>query len=348
MVLRQSGPMWVKPSRGPMFAGMKSTCETRISTSSLRASGCAIFSNCSRVSDSEVISVCSWGCKGRDPLLCPGGSVPAPRASANTPCVATLPSRAGDGEAPQFLGRMIVHETPKPSTARSVVFFTIICANRLSLLGTTLTICTGASSEIGGGTPERPSASQNLVFWGRARLRFLEAENHALAASLEVRIVGKRFFESLPHRGSTCGGFEDGERCALRIGQDGNAANIFKIFGQHIKFGAEIFCGRGRGVAIGNGKVWQPMSGSTSLVVGSGGNAANELLAVLDVPVIVGGIFVFLHHLPAKQIGIELSRARLIGSRQVGPAQCPVGGRDSGSEMVDGLPERKSRASGVL
>src|SRR5207253_8337816 len=99
--------------------------------------------------------------------------------------------------------------------------------------------------------------------------------------------------------GSTRGGFENGEGGALRVGDDRNAAHVFKIRRRHIELGAKIFCGRSSGVTVGSGEVRQPVSGSAGLEIRSRGNTADEFLAVHDVPVIVS-LFVFLQKLPAE------------------------------------------------
>src|SRR6266853_2571821 len=134
------------------------------------------------------------------------------------------------------------------------------------------------------------------------------------------------------------GGLEDGEGGALRIGDDGNAADVLKIGGRHVELGAK-FLGLGGGrVAIGNGEVREPMRRNASLVMRGRRDATDEVLAVFDVPVIVGGVFIFLYYLPAKEVGIELTRAGLVGRIQVGPAKRPLRASDSGSRILVGLP----------
>jgi hypothetical protein len=134
----------------------------------------------------------------------------------------------------------------------------------------------------------------------------------------------------------------------LWVGHDGNAADIFKIRGRHIDLGSEIFCSRGSDVAIGNGEVREPVRGSAGLAVGSRRDSADELLAILDVPVIVSGVFVLLHDVPAKEVGIELTGARLIGRAQVRPAESAVRSGDACAGIFVGLPQGEYRAGGIL
>ena len=118
----------------------------------------------------------------------------------------------------------------------------------------------------------------------------------------------------------TRGDLKDGERGALRIGHDGDAADVFEVGGRHVESCAELIGFFGRSVTIGNGKVGQPVRRNTRLILGSGRNATDEVLAVLDVPITVRGVFVFFHHAPTKQVGIELAGPRLIRRAQIGPA----------------------------
>src|SRR5882762_1754838 len=148
--------------------------------------------------------------------------------------------------------------------------------------------------------------------------------------------------------GAAGGGFEDGEGGALRIGDDGNAADVLEIRGWHVELGANFFGLGGGRVAIGNGEVREPMSGNAWLVMRGRRDTADELFAVFDVPVIVGGVFVFLYDLPTKKVGIELPGAGLVGRTQVGPAKRPMRAGDSGSRILVGLPERENGAGGVL
>ncbi len=85
------------------------------------------------------------------------------------------------------------------------------------------------------------------------------------------------------------GGFEDGESGALRVGHDGDAADVFEVGRRHVQRGAELPGFGGRGVAIGNGEVGEPMSRGCRLAVRGGRNAADKLFTVLNVPVVVGG-----------------------------------------------------------
>src|SRR5437588_671199 len=90
------------------------------------------------------------------------------------------------------------------------------------------------------------------------------------------------------------------------------------------------------------------MSRSTRLPICGRRNAPDELLAILDVPVVVSGVFVFFHYLPAKEVRIELPCTRLIRRVQVCPAQRPVQTCDSGSHVLLRLPKRELRAGGIL
>src|SRR5262249_32180808 len=104
----------------------------------------------------------------------------------------------------------------------------------------------------------------------------------------------------------------------------------------------------GGSVTIRNGEVGEPMGRNARLMVGSGRDAANELLAVFDVPVVVGGVLVFLHDMPAEKARIEVSGAGLIGRAEVGPAERARRASDSGAGIPLALPDGKNRARGIL
>jgi hypothetical protein len=148
--------------------------------------------------------------------------------------------------------------------------------------------------------------------------------------------------------GAVGGSLEDGEGGALWIGHDGNAPDVLEIGRRHVEGCAEIFRFGGSGVAIGNGEIRQPVGGSPGPVVRRRRNAADELLAVLDVPVIVSGVFGFLHDLPAKEVRIELSGARLVWRTQVRPAERAMRRGDAYARVFLGLPEAESGTGGIL
>src|SRR5258707_6868974 len=96
------------------------------------------------------------------------------------------------------------------------------------------------------------------------------------------------------------------------------------------------------------GEVREPMGGNAGLMMRGRGDTADELFTVFDVPVVVSGVFVFLHNLPAEEVGIELAGASLVGRIQVSPAKRPVRAHDPGSRVVVGLPNREDGAGGIL
>src|SRR6266581_2843383 len=148
--------------------------------------------------------------------------------------------------------------------------------------------------------------------------------------------------------GGPRGRLEDGERGALRIGDDGHSSDIFEIGGRHMKSSAKLLGHRGGGITIGNGEIGRPMGRNSRLAMRGGRNAPDEFLAILDMPVVVGGVLVFFHHLPAEQIGIKLTGPRLVRCTQVSPAERAVHARDSSSHMFVGLPDGESRPCGIL
>src|ERR1700739_2534895 len=90
------------------------------------------------------------------------------------------------------------------------------------------------------------------------------------------------------------------------------------------------------------------MCGNTGLAVGGGWNSADKLFAILDVPVIVRRVLVFLHDLPAEKCGVELSGAGLIGRAEVAPAEGAGRAGNSSAGISLGLPEGEHGAGGVL
>src|SRR5215468_2835005 len=143
-------------------------------------------------------------------------------------------------------------------------------------------------------------------------------------------------------------GLEDGEDCALRVRNDGHSTNVFKIGRGHKESGAQLFGLASRHVAVGDVEVWQPIGGSAGAVVRSGRNAADVLLAVLDVPVVVCRLFVFLLYLPSEKIGIKLAGASLVRRVEVAPAERAVLARDANAGIPVRLPNRKGGAVGIL
>src|SRR5713226_2757314 len=148
--------------------------------------------------------------------------------------------------------------------------------------------------------------------------------------------------------GGPRGRLEDGERGALRVGDDGHSSDIFEIGGRHVELCAKLLGLGGGGVTIGNSEIRQPMRRDSRLAMRGGRNAPDEFLAILYMPVIVSGVFVFLHHLPAEEFGIKLARPRLVRCAQVSPAECAVHARDSSSHMFVGLPDGENRPCRVL
>jgi hypothetical protein len=134
----------------------------------------------------------------------------------------------------------------------------------------------------------------------------------------------------------------------LWVGHDGDAAYVLEIRGRQVEFGAEIFGFGGYGITIRDGEVGEPMSRGSRLAVRGGRNAADKLFTVLNVPIVVCGVFVFLHDAPAEKCGVEVSGAGLVGRAEVGPAEGAVRAGNSGARISLGLPEREHGAGGVL
>src|SRR5713101_3905163 len=148
--------------------------------------------------------------------------------------------------------------------------------------------------------------------------------------------------------GGPRGRLEDGERGALRVGDDGHSSDILEIGGRHVELCAKLLRLGGGGITIGNSEIGRPMGRNSRLVIGARRNAPDEFLAILYMPVVVSGVLVFLHHLPAEQIGIKLAGPRLVRRTQVSPAERAVHARDSSSHMFVGLPDGETRPCGVL
>src|SRR5713226_3433144 len=140
----------------------------------------------------------------------------------------------------------------------------------------------------------------------------------------------------------------NGECGALRIGDDGYSPDIFEIGGRYVELCAKLLRLGGGGITIGNSEIGRPMGRNSRLVIGARRNAPDEFLAILDMPVIVSGVFVFLHHFPAEEFGIKLAGACLVRCTQVSPAECAVHARDSSSHVFVGLPDGENRSCRVL
>ena len=83
------------------------------------------------------------------------------------------------------------------------------------------------------------------------------------------------------------------------------------------------------------------------LTVGCGGNASDEMLAVLDVQV-SGRIFCVGGDLPSKKASIKIGSALCVGRAQIGPAERARDLRDSDSGALVCLPGAKYRAGRIL
>src|SRR5712692_186426 len=148
--------------------------------------------------------------------------------------------------------------------------------------------------------------------------------------------------------GGPRGRLEDGERGALRIGDDGHSSDIFEIGGRHVELCAKLLGLGGGGVTIGNSEIGRPMGRNSRLVIGARRNAPDEFLAVLDMPVVVSGVLLFLNYRTAEEFGIKLPDACLVRCTQDRTAESAVHARDSSSHMFLGLPDGENRPCGVL
>src|SRR5215470_1307898 len=87
--------------------------------------------------------------------------------------------------------------------------------------------------------------------------------------------------------------------------------------------------------------------GRTRAKVHNGRDAADELFAVFDVPVVVSRVFVFLHYLPAEKSGIKRSDVIAVGGVEIGPAQSAVRASYAGARIDVRLPIGESGSAGV-
>src|SRR5262249_413572 len=94
--------------------------------------------------------------------------------------------------------------------------------------------------------------------------------------------------------------------------------------------------------------VCKPMGGSAGPKIRGGRNAPDELLAVLDVPVVVSWVFVLPQDLPAEKTRVELAGASLVGRVEIAPAERAGGSRDAGAGIYGCLPDGKCSSGGVL
>src|SRR5947209_19768567 len=90
------------------------------------------------------------------------------------------------------------------------------------------------------------------------------------------------------------------ERRALRISHDGKCSNVLHLERLHVKFRAELL-GFGRALLAVQGlDVDEPVWRSFGIQMPRRWHTANELLALLDVKVSVGRVFVLGLNLPAE------------------------------------------------
>src|SRR5271157_836567 len=141
---------------------------------------------------------------------------------------------------------------------------------------------------------------------------------------------------------------EECEHGSLRVGDHGHSANVLHGRRRQIKLASELL-GLVRGpVAIGTQDVGQPVGWSVGAVKFGGRDASDKMLAVLDVQVVVLGIFLFQDHLPAEKITVKLACALRIGRAQISPAQGSIHVGDTDSLVVLRLPNGKRGSSRIL
>src|SRR5271157_4828172 len=131
---------------------------------------------------------------------------------------------------------------------------------------------------------------------------------------------------------------EECEHGSLRVGDHGHSANVLHGRRRQIKLASELL-GLVRGpVAIRSQDAGQPVGRSLGAVEFGGRNASDEMLAVLDVQVVVLGIFLFGDYLPAEKITVKLAGALRIRRAQIGPAQGSIHMGDTDTLVLVRLP----------
>src|ERR1035441_3195755 len=102
------------------------------------------------------------------------------------------------------------------------------------------------------------------------------------------------------------------------------------------------------GIAIRSIEIRQPMRRRPKLTMRRRRNASYKMLAVLDVQIVMLGILVVAHDLPAEKVAVELAGALRVGRAQIGPAKRAINVRNAGALVLFWLPHAEHRSREIL
>src|SRR5271165_6108339 len=152
----------------------------------------------------------------------------------------------------------------------------------------------------------------------------------------------KSFGASLMLRG------EEREDGALRVRDDGEPQSWIGARWRNVDRGAQFLGLFGGSIAIRDKEVTQPVGRRVWVALRGGRDAADKLLAILDVQIRIDRLVLAGDELPSEELFVKRLGSLRIGRAQVRPTQRAVDAGDADTDVALGLPHREKGASGIL